>query len=81
MKILTDRQISSLKNEVIFKMYEALVELHEKKEVEYHPGEETVKCHDHEEILDLVLKHFYRSPTGERKYDFSKSSDLTNFIV
>ena len=80
MKILTENKIVKLKNEVITKMYNALVELHEKKECEYHPNEDTIKCHKHDEILDLVLKHFYAKPTGERQYEWSKTEDLSNLI-
>lgn len=80
MKILTNNKISTIKNEVITKMYNALVELHEKKECEYHPNEDTIKCHKHDEILDLVLKHFYAKPTGEKKYDWCNSSDLSNLL-
>lgn len=80
MKILTDKKISDIKNEVITKMYNALVRLDQIKEQEYNPNSETIRCHNHAQILDIALKYFYAKPTGERKYDWSKSADLSNFI-
>lgn len=80
MKILTENKISQLKNEAITKMYDAICEYHEMREMHYHPGEETIKSHDHDIVLDLVLKHFYKKPTGEKRYDWSRSGDLSNLL-
>ena len=61
-------------------MYNALVEMHEIKETEYNPESDTIKCANHEQVLDIVLKHFYKKPSGIEKYGWSKSSDLSNFL-
>jgi len=80
MQILTKNKTIKLKNEVITKMYNALLEMHDRKECEYHPDEDTIKCPNHEEIMDIVLKHFYANPTEERKYDWANTGDLSNLI-
>jgi hypothetical protein len=55
-----------MKNEIITKMYNAVEEMSHKKEEEHNPGSDTIKCHNHDQVLDIVLRHFYSAPTGEK---------------
>lgn len=80
MKILSDKKISRLKNEVINKMYEAVRLYHEREYQKSHPDSDLIKSHNHDEVLDIVLGVFYQKPEGKDKYEWSKGNDLSNLL-
>lgn len=77
MKILKESTIVAMKREILSKMMDVAQEVYEKY------GESTpcgAMKDQQEELLDICLKHWSKSPTGRVVYGWTNTQMLDNLI-
>lgn len=74
MKLLTNKQLVQIENQVLNKIYNALKELHERD----NSDSSGAVRHRHDELLDIALKHLTAAPQQNNVYGWLKSP--ANFV-
>ena len=75
MKIYREKTLVKIKNQALNKIYNALVELHERDNTDDSGGVKEVLRERHDELLDIALKHLNHKPTNN-VYDWIKKVTL-----
>lgn len=76
MRIYTQNQINQIKNQALNKIYNALIELHERDNSE----DCGIVKDRHDEILDIALKHLNSKPT-QNVYGWINNAQLKNSFL